>query len=163
MKKLLLLACVSLIAFSTVRAQEESLSAGSLMFQTTVTGLSAEFIDNFSIAMNVRGGYFVADRLPILAGVGVAYAKDKGTAFGVQAGLGYYIFDGLYLNALGSLEYFKPEEGDGTEVFGVIGELGYAIFLNRHIAVDPKLILAVPFKDGYKTTLGLGVGFTIFL
>jgi len=160
MKKILLLACVSVIAFSSVRAQE-SLSAGNLMFQTNVTDLSVSFIDDFSIGLSVRGGYFVADKLPVLAGIGVGYA-DPVTAFSLQLGLGYYLYEGLYLNALGSLQYVDVDGyGDSTQ-FGLIGELGYAIFLSDRIAIDPKLILNVPFKDGLKTSLGLGCGFTIF-
>jgi hypothetical protein len=159
MKKILLLACVSLIAFSTVRAQE-SLSAGKLMFQTNVTDLNATFVDNFSIELSVRGGYFVADRLPILVGIGVGYA-DPTTIFGAALGLGYYLYDGLYLNALGNMVYASAN-GNSDTIFGVTGELGYAIFLSDRIAIDPKLILGVPFKEGHKVTLGLGIGFTIF-
>jgi hypothetical protein len=160
MKKILLLACVSVIAFSSVSAQE-SLSAGKLMFQTNVTDLNVTFVDDFSIALGVRGGYFVADKLPILAEIGVGYA-DPITAFNAKLGLGYYFYDGLYLNALGSLRYLSIEDGDSDTLFGLTGELGYAIFLNDHIAIDPKLYLDVPFKDGLKATFGLGCGFTIF-
>jgi len=164
MKKILLLACVSVIAFSSVSAQE-SLSAGKLMFQTNVTDLNVTFIDDFSIAMSVRGGYFVADKLPILVGLGVGYA-DPTTVFAAQLGLGYYFYDGLYLNALGSLSYSSTDyEGIGSvsnTIFGITAELGYAIFLTDRIAIDPKLILDVPFKDGLKATFGLGCGFTIF-
>ncbi|MCL2097169.1 MAG: hypothetical protein FWH23_00215 [Bacteroidales bacterium] len=165
MKKLLLLACVSVIAFSTVRAQEESLSAGSLMFQTSITGLEVQFTDDFNLSLVVRGGYFIADKLPILAGVGLQHVKDFATTLGLQAGIGYFITNGLYLNALGTLNYISLEGymmSGNVSVFGIIGELGYALFLNKHIAIDPKLVLEVPFKEGYKTSLGLGCGFTIF-
>ena len=105
-------------------------------------------------------GYMVADDL-LLTGQ-VAYEKQKDVPYQLSFGVGgrYYIVqNGLYVGLSGN---YKHSEGYSDVLPSV--QLGYALFLNGSVTVEPEIYYEQSFKNHKDySTVGLRLGIGVYL
>lgn len=140
----------------------------------------------FSTQLDPHVGYFVTDGLAVGLGIGLTSStekydsdnKDTQNALLVGPFARYYTPVGLFMEAsvgLGSVNIIEQYEGEKDEyksgVFGWSVGVGYAIFINEHVSLEPSFsynnIIGTSDEDSkLKTKTGLfliAVGFNILL
>lgn len=118
--------------------------------------------------------FFVSDGLAIGTRVSAGFSSSEGN-FGYNLGLGpelrYYFDFGLFIKAGASYD-FNHYESYTYNSISVEPAIGYAIFLNPHIAIEPAFFYNLDLTNYDYTTytnkyvnnyLGIQVGITIFL
>lgn len=149
-------------------------------------GTKLSEVKQFSALLEPHVGYFVTDGLAVGLGIGLNNStekydsdnKDTQNALLVSPFARYYTPVGLFGEAsvgLGSVNLIEQYEGEKDEfksgVFGWSVGVGYAIFLNEHVSLEPSFsynsVITTADEDSkFKTKTGLfmiAVGFNIFL
>ena len=111
-------------------------------------------------------GYFVAENLAI--GPVFSYEKEGDVSL---TGIGlfgrYYVNGKVFFGAGYSsnrLKFNIDGYGDFTSKVNAIPlEVGYAIFLNQNVTIEPSINYTTYSGDGDGSTFGLNVGFGIYL
>ncbi len=153
-------------SFSLTSLQAQYVSTGSTMlggslgFESADVDDSDENLNVLSIAPNL--GYFPVDNLGL--GLNLAFIsytqgdwKDTYTSIGPFAR--YYLFDGLFPQVQYVWEKYDFN-GDDETISGFDFSVGYTLFLNSSIALEPTIF--------YRTTdesdsFGLRIGIQAFL
>ncbi len=121
--------------------------------------------DNSQFNLDVKGGYFVVDNLAV--GLLVGFNKYNSNVDGAEdsdAWVRFGLFGRYYVNGkiLLGLNYSAASQGDYSG--SAIGlEAGYAIFLNKAVAIEPALNYAMYSGDDDGASFGLNVGISVFL
>jgi hypothetical protein len=167
MRKMILIAVATLFFASTAVAQSQ-IEAKKIFLNAELSGLNATFTPSpFSIGANVGGGYFIIDNLAVRALAGINFtAGENGlpsnTDFHFGVGGRYYL-KGFFLDALfQGANIGRNEKFEKKLEVGVRGALGYAIFLNDHVAFEPAVTFDKFFIDGSKAQVGLNAAFSIY-
>jgi hypothetical protein len=166
-KKIVLVAAATMF-FATAAVAQSQTEAKKIFLNAELSGLNANFTPSpFSLGVNAGGGYFVIDNLAVRAQLGVGFTAKQGNIesqtninFGVG---GRYYLHNFFLDALfqGANIGFTDEGKRKLEV-GVQGALGYAIFLNDHVAFEPAVTFGKFFIDGSEFNVGLNAAFSIY-
>ena len=164
MKKLLLVAVVSLCALVSAKAQ---INQGAILVGASsnfgFTNVSPDGGDSYSkFDLHGKVGYFFIDNLT--GGVKLDYQKiDEASAFGFGVFGRYYLNNVIILGAsLGTYKLDYGSSGDASATtLGLEG--GYAAFITDNIAVEPTLNIDLYSGDIDQTNFGLNVGFTFYL
>ncbi len=164
MKKLL--GFITAMFYLQVQAQFEAgtiLAGGDMSFSRTNSEDTNNDFTTFRFAP--RGAYFVLDHLAIGGIIRYTWLKpddfDASTVIGIGPSARYYLEQGFFGEL--SLLYENGNNIDGRGVFGL--GIGYAAFLNDHVAVEPALNYIAVFGEDIqnRTTIGLFVGFQVYL
>ncbi|MDR1199783.1 MAG: hypothetical protein LBK94_12370 [Prevotellaceae bacterium] len=179
MKKLIVIlaaACFIGTAFAQV---PEQLQKGNILIETDATNVGIIFTNGVSMNISGTGGYFIADKLVIGGGIGLAVVSTESaavgdwgevtggrstttTTFNIGAGVRYYFLanqrGGLFATGM-----FNVAVGSGDPVFGVKFNGGYAFFINRYLSIEPLMLLNLPFSKGSNVDFGIGAGISIYL
>jgi outer membrane protein len=200
MKKLLFMSIMIYSSFTLFAQKEETKTKptdkghfivdGSVYFSTNNTkseqdGFNATKSNSFSLGISPKVAYFVADRLALGLETSFGYAdneftnsngtKFSGNSTSITVGpfIRYYLVNGLFGQA--SLGFGKSNsENDGFEnesdFFRYQLGIGYAIFLNEHISLEPTISYQHSKNKSDQSTFEttnngftLGAGFTIYL
>jgi hypothetical protein len=118
--------------------------------------------------------FFVSDGLAIGARVSAGFSSSEGN-FSYNIGLGpefrYYFDFGLFIKAAASYDFNHSETYKYNSI-SVEPAIGYAIFLNPHVAIEPSFFYNLDLTNYDYTTstskyvnnyLGIQVGISIFL
>jgi len=159
MKKITILTIIlftSLVAFAQFE-KGRALIGGSLAFSTETqkskgNGSTVTLGKETSFSFDPQAGYFIIDNLAVGAGLGITMTKWKDefdndedesyTSFEFQPVVRYYLPVGVFFQgqvgvgtAKWKYEDGSPDEKYGTSSFSLA--VGYAHFLNEHVAVEP--------------------------
>lgn len=163
MKKVLLIAVVSLCALVSANAQ---INQGTILVGAAsnfgFSNVSPDGGDSYSVFdLHGKAGYFFIDNLA--AGIDLDYGKqDEESQFGFGVFGRYYLNNVIILGA--SLGTYKEDYGDSDASATVLGiEGGYAAFITDAIAIEPTLNIDLYSGDFDATKFGLNVGFTFYL
>ncbi|MDR0667910.1 MAG: hypothetical protein LBF90_04755 [Prevotellaceae bacterium] len=167
MKKIILVSVAALL-FSTVAVAQSPTAANKLFLNAELSGLSLGFTpEPFELGLSAGGGYFVIDNLAVRALVGLDIIGgqdgfDGATLFAIGAGARYYL-KGFFLEALllGANTAFN-DEGERTMELGIQGAVGYSVFLNEHIALEPSITFGTGFSEGSQFSMGLNAAFSVY-
>jgi hypothetical protein len=174
MKKIALitLACISCWGLVTTQAQ---IQKGNIMVGASLTDIRFDLgsSKSFSLSINPKAAYFVADNLALGAfgEFGLNTAKFQGITYkyGI-GGLGRYYFAPNQVNNLMNKGRFFAEATagiggqTGTEIgFDITVGPGYAYFLTPNIALEALLKYHGTFGSGATNGLQLNIGFQIHL
>lgn len=155
----LLIFVAFMLAAVSVNAQTCPKGAIMLGGSAGVTSVSSDGESEVTFFLSPTAGFFVIDDLAIGANLGVA-AGEGFSQFGLGPFARYYVLKGLFLQA--NLNFtstkFDGFDSDSSTRFG--GALGYSLFLNDGVALEPAL--AFDFGDGI-TIIGLTIGVQAFL
>lgn len=156
MKKTLFL-LLFLLTAGMAHAQFEK---GTTFVNTSLTGLSMQFNNDFKLGVEAKVGYFFADDWALTASAGLNYGKSTLNTLSAGAGIRYYIEqNGLFLGA--GLNYLHQDSNYNDILPGV--ELGYCFFLNKSVSIEPSLYYNVSIKDSKNySECGLKVGFSYY-
>lgn len=131
----------------------------------SVSGLDLNYngMSDLSVGFDCQAGYFVMDNIMILGNVGYKHVGgDDPTPDVISVGAGgrYYIEqNGIFL---GLGVKYKHANHDYNDVMPGI-ELGYALFLNRTVCLEPCLFYEQSINDHSKySNVGLRVGLGIY-
>ena len=110
-------------------------SSGLDLGITSVSGYSAT-----DFGLNVGAAYFVLNKLALTGELQLNFSKvtnmDAATTFGFGLGARYYLLKALYAGlAVAGAKVSGVEDFQGLFAF----ELGYDIFLNEHVFIEPAL------------------------
>jgi hypothetical protein len=163
MKKLLLVAVVSLCALVSANAQ---INPGTILIGAGsnfgFSNVSPDGGDSYSVFdLHGKAGYFFIENLA--AGLDLDYQKvDETSEFGFGVFGRYYINNAIIVGA--SLGTYKIDDGASDASATVLGlEGGYAAFITNAIAVEPTLNIDLFSGDVDATRFGLNIGFTLYL
>jgi hypothetical protein len=169
MKKLtiIILVCCALISYAQI--PKGTILAGA----TSNLGFSNYKPDGGSTStgfnINVKGGYFIIDNLVAGANLGLS-RSDAGTTTFTANSIGlfarYYIIGKIFVGGGFDAINTRSESGTFTNKTSYVQgnfNAGYALFLNPNIAVEPTLNINNQAGDVDAFSVGLGVGFTLFL
>ncbi len=165
MKKLLLVAVVSLCALVSANAQINPgtilLGAGSNFGFTSVNQDSNTGDDYSTFDLHGKVGYFFIENLT--AGLDLDYGKiDDYSEFGFGVFGRYYVNNAIIVGA--SLGTHKWDFGDTDASSTVLGlEGGYAAFITNAIAIEPTLNIDLYSGDIDQTRIGLNVAISLYL
>jgi hypothetical protein len=148
-------------------------SAGFSFYRETPDGGSV--YKNTNINLSPYLGYFIADNLSVGAGINFNLNKSSGStgySFGLGPDVRYYFDMGLLLKTQISYSFYHYASGSKDNTFYIKPGVGYTIFLNSKVALEPCLVYEFGFGKyhssmsdfKYKTgQFGLEIGLTIFL
>ena len=165
MKRRILMLLIGLVVMSAANAQYLNDSERVFTQGKWYGGLSASGFDlnyhkaaKWSIDLDAKGGYFVADDWLVLGNLGYQNQTYGSSTFSIGAGVRYYIEqNGLYggLGAsfvhAGGIDDFKPELN-----------VGYAYFLTRNITIEPEVYFQMSTEDDAYNGFGFRLGFGIY-
>jgi len=165
MRKLIML-IVALVMATGAKAQylnepEKVFQEETIYIGASLSGLSLTYNKDtdFSFGVEAKGGYMFIDDWMVTARVGFTTQKSLPNTLRLGAGVRYYFErNGIFLNAgasyakQGDYKDFKPEIG-----------AGYAFFLSRTVTVEPELYYEFSTKQSRYNTLGLRIGFGVYL
>lgn len=122
--------------------------------------------DNINlISINPNVGYFIMDNLGVGVRLGVdllSQGDNSQTDFGIGAFARYYVFQGLFPQVGFTYNSFKIKDGpDATTSTDLTLGVGYSLFLNNSIALEPMLVYNI--NSEKVNTFGLGIGIQAFL
>ena len=123
-------------------------------------GLSYNSDEEFKFALDAKGGYMFDDSWLALANVG--YSKQSDVASYLKLGIGaryYFVKNGLYVGAM--VNYIH--DGNDHDDFMPGVHVGYAFFLSKTVTVEPEIYYDQSFKDSDYSTIGLRIGFGIYI
>lgn len=120
-------------------------------------------------------GYFIADNLAVGASLSYNWRKsggNKNTSFGFGPDVRYFFEMGLLLKTELLFDFYSYASGSKDRTIYIKPGVGYSIFLNPRVALEPCIVYQFGFGK-YKSTMsdfkyktgefGLEIGFTIFL
>lgn len=199
MRKFALVSILVCVGFGAFAQQEEEKTKptdkghyivdGSVNFALNNSKLEFNGLESksnaFIMNLSPKGAYFVMDRFAVGIEISFSYtdgeftdpdgSKTSSNSTGVSAGpfLRYYLANGLFGEASVGFGTSKSTSGDyesRNDSFGYQVGVGYAIFLNQNISVEPMFSYRhTKFKNDElvtENTIGgfsLGAGFTIYL
>jgi hypothetical protein len=162
MKKILLVAVVTLSALASANAQ---IGQGTILVGAGsnfgFTNVSPDGGDSYSVVdLQGKVGYFFIDNLT--AGINLDYNKiDESSRVGFGIFGRYYLNNVIILGAtLGTAKYDYGASDASSTWLGIEG--GYAAFLTDNIAVEPTLNIDLYSGDFDQTNFGLNVGFSLY-
>lgn len=159
MKKVLLTVFAAFVVFaaSAQITKGTILLNGASSFDYTSNNEDAGDFSEFTIG--VKGGYFFMDNLAIGATLGYfknSEADDAATAFGL---FGRYYVNGKIILGAG----FQSEKFGDISTSAIPIEVGYALFLNDAVAIEPTLNYTTFGGDAEGAAFGLNVGISVYL
>ena len=159
MKKKLFAMAVALLMAVTANAQFEK---GKVYIGGSLTGLNMSYSgsEEFSLGIQAKGGYMVANDFMLLGSLGYSNSGNSDAAYSLGVGGRYYIEqNGIYLGV--NCKYIHA---GGYDDFMPGVEVGYAFFLNGTVTVEPAIYYDQSFKNHSDfSTVGLKVGVGIYL
>lgn len=166
MKKILFMVFAAFLMAGTAMAQLP-VKKGNMFVNADLSNLNLSFGGgSTSFALGAHGGYFLADNLALMAGLGIGTRSFEGggssTDFDINAGARYYFAEqskGSFF-ANGLLGVNKWTDLDAT--FGLTLGAGYALFLNEHVSLEPMVNLQLPFSSGSDVTFSIGGGISVY-
>ncbi len=109
--------------------------------------------------LNPTAGVFIINGLALGANINLALA-DNLTQFGFGPFARYYVAPNIFAQSGFGFSSLKIGDFDAnTSLYGNIG-MGYSIFLNNHVALEP--ILNFQFGEA-QDVFGVNIGFQVFL
>jgi len=179
---LIVLVCTTAV----IQAQNENITkgtwmaGGSISFSNTTQTLGNNSTTNTNFTLEPQAGYFLSSRLAFTLGAGFStttIANGNSTGISIQPGARFYLYKGLFASAqvgFGQVkDTFDPNSTTNTTNFILYeGGLGYSIFLNKHVAIEPALVYRATNFDqngpntsftGSTRVLNISIGFRIFL
>lgn len=159
MKKLLIV----LAAFALSSCAYAQISKGTIMLAGSssfdFTSNNEDAGDFSQIDLDVKGGYFIMDNLAL--GLNLGYSKnseldDALTTFGL---FGRYYVNGKILVGLG----FNSSKFGDVSFSEIPIEVGYALFLNDAVALEPALNYTMFGGDAEGAAFGFRIGISVFL
>lgn len=165
MKKVLLTVFAAFVVFAASAQVEKGTWLLSGASNLNFTSNNEDAGDYSEIDLNVKAGYFVMDNLAV--GILVGFNKLNLNADGAEspdATTGIGLFGRYYVNGniLVGANFASLKQGDfsGSQI-GL--EAGYAIFLNKAVAIEPALNYNMFGGDLEGAQFGLNVGISVFL
>ena len=169
MKKVFLVLLSALMMAGTASAQLP-IQRGNILVNTSGSNVTLGFTDSStSFNLGVSGGYFLANKLALMGGLGFGYWSSgsgdwsySSSSVVFSAGARYYFVE------LGKGAFFGHGMLNITKVKDVDADLGlnigagYAIFLNDRVSLDPMFGISFPFKDGAKAAIAIGGGISVY-
>jgi len=175
MKKIIVLFIFFLISLG-IQAQDQTtkirkgtwLIGGDLSFSTftfqSSSNLSSSSTTN-TLNLNPQAGYFIGNRIAV--GLGVNYQVNQfAYAFSIQPGVRVYLFKHLFAEGIvGFRRTIFRENDDKSDAFDWGTSIGYSAFLNKHVALEPRIIYQENHYGLGNVGRGLtiGVGLRVFL
>lgn len=168
MKKLLFLSTLALgllVCFSSQAQTEQGKILVGVNSEISFMSASFDGIDGNMTMFdaNFDFGYFFMDNLAFGATLGYASQKwdemdidNSATSYGVW---GRYYYENFIVGAGFNSEKEKDEDAVNDLRFGV----GYAIFLNDFISVEPMVVYSLGLGDNDMNGFGVRIGFGIYL
>jgi hypothetical protein len=162
MKKVFLFVLVAVFGIVSANAQFEK-------GKKTLSGQATGFDFNYStgendykdlnVDLSIAGSYFVADKLAVVALVGLDTGKfgdnDAVTNFTFGVGARYYFYDALY----GQLAYHGVKLQDEDLLNYANIEVGYDYYITDNVFFEPAIYFSKGFSDLDKnSTFGLSIG-----
>jgi hypothetical protein len=148
--------------------------SGHLDYQKSKTesGLSSSEHSRFYIGLYPLIAYFIADNLALGATTTISLLTGEGSSsysLGIGPEVRYYFDTGAILKA--EVSYiFSHYPSDNEGYFSLKPGIGYAIFINPKVSIEPSLIYefnSSKWRDSPSKTknsrIGIEVGFSIFL
>ncbi|MDR2358481.1 MAG: hypothetical protein LBD87_01600 [Prevotellaceae bacterium] len=160
MKKIVLVTVTALF-FTTAAVAQSQTETKKLFLNAELSGLNVNFTPSpFTLDASVGGGYFITNHLALRAQLGLSYVSGTNINFGIG---GRYYLGGLFLDALfNGANTGRDNAGKRQLEFGARGALGYAIFLNDHVAFEPAVTLGKRFVKNSDIQAGLNATFSIY-
>lgn len=177
-----------LIAFvfatTILQAQNENIqkgtwmAGGSITFSNTTQIQGNNSITNTNFSLDPQAGYFLSPRFALTLGASLSTSKfPSGTANALvfMPGARMYLYKGLFASAqvgIGHQKVNADANSIAVNLFSYEGGIGYSIFLNKHVAIEPALIYRsnnfdqIGASNGFTRSerlLNFSVGFRIFL
>lgn len=158
MKKLFSIVAILMFAMSFAQISAGTSFVG--VSSNSLTGVSYASVKDSKVKafeVGVQGGYFVAENLAGIAGLGYSVVKFDGDV--IQEGVSYQVGAKYYIN--GAI----PVQADfnGVEDENFIGtQLGYAFFPSKNFSIEPNVRYDFALKDTYNNIFSFGVGFNYF-
>ena len=167
MKKIITTIVAIAFACATTFAETpEQVQKGSILIEADVTDMNLKVTNGVVFSFQGTGGYFIIDRLAGLGSIGLT-AQSGWTEFRFSLGGRYYPFDFWKGSLFGDFSFnLRTGSGGGASqtIFGITTRVGYALFLNRHVSVEPLMYLYIPFKKNVGgVALGFGAAISIYL
>jgi outer membrane protein len=199
MKKLLFVSIMIFSSFSAFAQKEEAntkptdkghfIVDGSVYFSTNNSKSEQDGFNtknnSFGFGISPKAAYFIADRLALGLEISFNYADNeftnsdgnrssgKSTALSIGPFFRYYLVNGIFGQAslgFGTSKSESNELENKNDFFRYQLGVGYAIFLNQHISLEPIINYQysknTSDESTYETThngFTLGAGFTIYL
>ena len=163
MKKLFLTLVVAL-ACVCANAQFEQTKK---FIGASLSGMDMTFSDakDFSANLDLTAGYFVANNFLVKGNLGYGYANEHNR---LNAGLGaryYFQRNGIFVGTGGEINWQENggERGHGLTLVNVPVEVGYALFINRHVTIEPSFFNKVCInKISDYSEVGFKIGFGVY-
>ncbi len=165
MEKKLIIALLLFVGFNSARAQIEKgrvfVGAGS------VSGISSDHRSDFGdskVGFNLTGGYFLSDNLMLGSNVsigleGLLIFREAAVSFGP---FGRYYHNNLFAG-VGFSFASAPYSDTTLRAEEVSVEIGYALFINDNISLEPTLSYATGSTLTNSSRLSALVGLGIYL
>mgnify|MGYP002622760871 CR=1 FL=1 len=159
MRKYLFLLMVSLLSLNA-SAQFEK---GKVYFSGSIPAAGIAYSDarEFSLGLDLQGGYFFADNWALISDVGFDFSSKRWNDVFVGAKARYYILqNGLFLG-LGTRYLHEYKNFNDLQLSP---EIGYCFFLNRHISIEPSAYYNMSMTEfAKKSEVGIRIGLGIYL
>lgn len=163
MKKLFLVASLALMSFMTAQTSTyPALAKDGFTLGVNSTGINFVTAVDSGVKrtnLGVEGGYFVADKLAAVAGVGYTNTsvKSLGTVTDV---FNYTVGAKYYLQNVIPLQVDLNGDDNNNEYVGF--QAGYAFFASPNFSIEPRARYDIAL-DGYnRDVFSLGLGFNYF-
>lgn len=159
MKRTFSLLVMAMLFAVTANAQFEK---GKYYMGASISGLSLSYSgeEKTNFGLEAKGGYLFDDEWMITAQVG--YDKKHYSASYLKVGVGaryYLVKNGLYFGF--GAHYIHSGHTYDDFMPGV--QVGYAFFISHTVTIEPEIYYDQSFKDGDYSTVGLRIGFGIYL
>ena len=147
MKKIFTILCAGILTLG-LSAQTDG---GSMIVETS-TMLTADFTNDFTMDLNLDGGYFVVDNLAVMAMVSLGVADE--TDFGFGIGARYYMG-----KMFGGVMYAIP----GEDMSNLDVEVGYLWMLTDNVSVQPMFEYSLDMENtDADAGMAIKVGFGLY-
>ncbi|WKZ61202.1 MAG: hypothetical protein QY309_06890 [Cyclobacteriaceae bacterium] len=159
MKKTLLtlFAAITVFAASAQIEQGTIIINGASSFDFTSYNEDAGDFSEFNVG--VKGGYFFAENLAVGLNLSLYKFSEADDAWVGIGPFARYYFDGKIFAGAGFL-FEKAGEASASQI---PLEVGYAIFLNDAVAIEPNLNYTLFGGDREGGAFGLNVGISVYL
>ncbi len=147
------------------RSSETPFLKDKLYMGASLSGLNLTYngTSDLSLGFNLQTGYFLMDNIMVLGNMGYNHIGGDDPSpdvFSIGVGGRYYIEqNGIFLG-LGAK--YKHANHNYNDVMPSV-EIGYALFLNRTVTLEPAIYYEQSFTSHSKySNVGLRVGFGIY-
>ncbi len=179
-----------LIAFvfatTILQAQNENIqkgtwmAGGSLSLSNTLQIQGNNNSTTTQLNLSPQAGYFLHPRFALTLGADFSttrFASGRSNSFSIQPGARFYVYKGLFASAQAGFGRVSTtlDGAPGTSNNNVVlyeGGLGYSLFLNKYVAIEPALVYrSANFEQtgantsftGATKQFNFSIGFRIFL